>query len=213
MVHENRKFGLDTVYLPGSDPWRTDGIECIGYSEIGVSEYLTSISQQTMIKRLPRLSGGQEFGTLARRRQRSGGLSQQRRLSDRRQAGVGARHQALHLDRASRRTVLDSVTFTPANYEDSRRQFRRPSAMAASSKARPSRRTPSISRSWRQADRFRDFIYQRPAVVARFQRPALRAVAAELQYPHRRIRRRPQHRDGSVSLSPNALHHIGNEPS
>src|SRR3954468_2130987 len=40
MVANNRKFGPNTVSLPGKDPWRDDRIESIGYSEIGVFKYL-----------------------------------------------------------------------------------------------------------------------------------------------------------------------------
>jgi hypothetical protein len=120
MVHNNRKFGLDTVYLPGNDPWRTDGIECIGYSEIGVSEYLhldfatddkaglcrvyeadESLGRwHGAVKGPPAYLTNKVYMAIAKR-VLAHGIKLENYIST---ARVGA-------------TVLDGVTFTPANYD------------------------------------------------------------------------------------------------
>ena len=40
MAENNRKFGQNTVSLPGPDPWRDARIDSLGYSEKGVYNYL-----------------------------------------------------------------------------------------------------------------------------------------------------------------------------
>lgn len=40
MLETNRRFGRNTVSLPDADPWRDKGIESLGYSEIGVYNYM-----------------------------------------------------------------------------------------------------------------------------------------------------------------------------
>ena len=218
MVHENRKFGLDTVYLPGSDPWRTDGIECIGYSEIGVSEYLhldfaTSDDKAGLCrvyqadKNLGRWHGAIKgpaaylsndvYKTVAKR-VLAHGIKLENFIST---AQVGG-------------TVLDGVTFTPSNYEGLAQAVQKAKRNGGVIEGKTVGPKDAIDLSFMATTGtgFREISYtegQQWSLDFSALHFALSPLSCNIHIDEFGVVLSTA--DGRVSLSPNALHHIGNE--
>jgi hypothetical protein len=218
MAENNRKFGANSVSLPGKDPWRDARIESLGYSEIGVYDYL-HLDIATNRDKLCRVyvaphSWGKWHNAL------SGPPAY---LSDEVYLAIAKRVKALGIDLGNYiegnakvgGTTLDGVTFNPANYKELAAAVQAAKANGNVVEGKKVGPKDGIDLSFlaTSGTGFREISWNNgPQATLDFSALhfALSPVSCNIHIDEFGVVIGSTD-DGSISLSANALHHIANE--